>query len=108
MNELKPEEIQQVTHLNLGFIKPLDEEALEEVFENHSEIICLEDGSLKGGASSSILEFYHSKERSSKTKFRRLGIPDEFVSHGKTDLLRQKLQLDAQSLTQVIIKSLDC
>lgn len=108
MNELKPEEIQQVTHLNLGFIKPLDEEALEEVFESHSEIICLEDGSLKGGASSSILEFYHSKERSSKTKFRRLGIPDEFVSHGKTDLLRQKLQLDAQSLTQLLIKSLDC
>jgi 1-deoxy-D-xylulose-5-phosphate synthase len=108
MNELKPEEIQQITHLNLGFIKPLDVEALDQIFESHSEVICIEDGSLKGGASSSILEFYHSKERSSNTAFRRLGIPDEFVSHGKTDLLRQKLKLDAQSLTQILIKSLDC
>ncbi len=108
MNKLSQEETQQITHLNLGFIKPLDEEALDDVFENHSEIICIEDGSLKGGASSSILEFYHSKARASDTKFRRLGIPDEFISHGKTELLKQKIFLDSQSLSQILIKSLDC
>jgi 1-deoxy-D-xylulose-5-phosphate synthase len=106
MSELRPIQIQQITHLNLGFVKPIDERALDEIFNKHEEVICIEDGSLKGGASSSILEYYHSKNRTSNTNFTRFGVPDEFISHGKTELLKKNINLDTQSLKQVLIKML--
>ncbi len=44
-------------HYDMRFAKPLDEELLHEVFAKYSKIITVEDGTVKGGFGSAILEF---------------------------------------------------
>src|SRR5690606_14690746 len=46
-----------VAHYDLRFIKPLDEKLLNDVFRKYSKIITVEDGVIKGGFGSAVLEF---------------------------------------------------
>jgi 1-deoxy-D-xylulose-5-phosphate synthase len=61
----------------MRFIKPLDENLLHQVFKNHQTIITVEDGTIKGGFGSAVLEF--SSENKCQNKIKVLGIPDEFI-----------------------------
>lgn len=84
---------------NLRFIKPLDEELLHLIFKNHLKIITIEDGVISGGFGSAILEF--AAKNNYKNNCKIVGIPDEFIEHGNTLLLRKSIQLDVQSLTTI-------
>ena len=46
-----------VAHYDMRFLKPLDEELLHEVGRRFSKIITIEDGVVKGGMGSAVLEF---------------------------------------------------
>jgi 1-deoxy-D-xylulose-5-phosphate synthase len=46
-----------IAHYDFAFVKPLDEPLLHAVFEKFQKIITIEDGTIKGGFGSSILEF---------------------------------------------------
>ena len=49
---------------------------------------------LRGGIGAGVLEMLE-KARLSDVNMKRLGIPDEFVTHGRQDLLRSLYHLDA-------------
>ena len=59
----------------MRFVKPLDEQLLHEIFKNHKTIITIEDGTIKGGFGTAILEF--ASENNYLNKIKTLGIPDE-------------------------------
>ncbi len=61
-------------HYDMRFVKPLDEKMLHEVFGNYSKIITVEDGTVKGGFGSAILEFMAENNYNASVKI--LGIPD--------------------------------
>ena len=82
---------------DMGFIKPLDEKLLHHIFKNHNAIFTVEDGVIKGGFGSSILEFA-AKNNYSKP-IRNLGVPDKFIEHGATFKLMEEVGLDVKSLT---------
>lgn len=67
-------------HYDMRFIKPLDEKLLHIIFKKFKKIITVEDGILKGGFGSAILEFMADNNYTASV--RRLGIPDKFVEHG--------------------------
>ncbi len=46
-----------VAHYDMRFVKPLDEKLLHEIFGNFTKIITVEDGVVKGGFGSAVLEF---------------------------------------------------
>jgi len=69
-----------IAHYDMRFVKPLDEELLNEVFSNYSKVITVEDGCVIGGMGSAVLEFMADKGYTSHVK--RLGIPDEVIEHG--------------------------
>ncbi|TNJ44254.1 1-deoxy-D-xylulose-5-phosphate synthase [Tamlana fucoidanivorans] len=89
-----------VSHIDMRFVKPLDEPLLHTVFKTHKTIITIEDNSIKGGFGSAILEFAASNNYTSSIK--TLGIPDHFIEHGKVSELHKRIGLDAQSLTAYI------
>jgi 1-deoxy-D-xylulose-5-phosphate synthase len=74
-----------VSHYDMRFVKPLDEEMLETIFATHSKILTIEDGVIKGGFGSSILEFMAEKGFQGQVKM--LGIPDRFIEHGSLNEL---------------------
>ena len=83
-------------HYDLGFVKPLDVEMLHEVFNQYKHIIVFEEGTIKGGAGSSVLEF--SATHKYKIPIDLEGIPDKFISHGSPKKLFESLGLDAKGI----------
>ncbi|MED3660773.1 1-deoxy-D-xylulose-5-phosphate synthase [Ureibacillus sp. FSL K6-8385] len=78
--------------VNARFIKPLDEEMLHEIMGRNIPILTIEEGVLKGGFGSAILEFA-SDNQYHHIKIDRIGIPDRFVDHGSVDLLLEELHI---------------
>ena len=86
----------ELAHYDMRFIKPLDENLLHQIFKKHKTIITIEDGTIKGGFGSSILEF--ASKFNYKNNLKVIGIPDEFVEHGSVEILQQNIGLDAINL----------
>jgi 1-deoxy-D-xylulose-5-phosphate synthase len=92
----------KVAHYNMRFVKPLDEVLLHTIFKKFKTIITIEDGVITGGFGSAILEFasinnYH------KTTIKRLGIPDQFIEHGKTSDLFASINLSENDILKFLI-----
>lgn len=89
-------------HYDFSFVKPLDENLLHEIFQSFENIITLENGTIKGGFGSSVLEFASSNGYFVPIK--TLGIPDEFIEHGTVEELQKYSKIDAESL-KIIFES---
>ena len=84
-------------HYHFGFVKPLDQETLHFIFKNFEKIITVEDGTIKGGFGSAVLEF--ASENNYQIPIHRKGIPDEFIEHGTIEELQKDCGIDVESLT---------
>ena len=90
-----------IAHYDLRFLKPLDEEMLDEIGQNYTSIVTIEDGVLKGGMGSAILEYM--ADHGYTPKIRRIGIPDCFVQHGTPNELYKICGMDATSIENVLL-----
>ena len=86
-----------IAHYDFAFVKPLDEQLLHSIFKDFKNIVTVEDGVLKGGFGSSILEF--SAQHNYSLTLKTLGIPDDFIDQGSVEELQQYCQIDVRSLT---------
>ena len=94
-----------VAHYDLRFLKPLDEDMLHEIGKTFSQILTIEDGVLKGGMGSAVLEFMSDHGYTPEVK--RLGIPDCFVQHGAVQELHAICGIDETNIYRTIIQLLD-
>ncbi|MEI8204334.1 MAG: 1-deoxy-D-xylulose-5-phosphate synthase [Bacteroidota bacterium] len=98
--KLLAEENIHITHCDIRYLKPIDEELLHQIFKNHKEIITLEDGTIKGGLGSAVLEFmnlyhYHAN-------IQLLGIPDEYIEQATQEEQYKLCGFDVDSIVKVI------
>lgn len=91
-----------VAHYDMRFVKPLDEKMLHEVFGKFGQIITVEDGVVKGGFGSAILEFMASNNYAAQVKI--LGIPDVFIEHGSQQELYEECAFDSASIYKEVEK----
>ena len=89
-----------VTHYDMRFLAPLDSEALHSVFKKFRRIITVEDGVLKGGLGSAVIEFMC--DNGYNAEIRRLGIPDYFVEHGTQEELIRECGFDTDSIARAV------
>jgi 1-deoxy-D-xylulose-5-phosphate synthase len=89
-----------ITHWDMRFAAPLDKDALDSVFRKFKKIITVEDGVLKGGFGSSVIEFMCDNGYSAEVK--RLGIHDYFVEQGTPDELYAECGFDASGIEKAI------
>jgi 1-deoxy-D-xylulose-5-phosphate synthase len=89
-----------ITHYDMRFVSPIDEEALHTVFRRFGKVITIEDGMLKGGFGSAVIEFMCDNHYNAEVK--RLGIPDYFVEHGTQEELYKECGFDASSIAETI------
>ena len=89
-----------IAHYDLRFLKPLDEELLREVGEGFSRIVTVEDGVMKGGMGSALLEWMADQGYTPRVK--RLGLPDQFVEHGSVKQLQAICAIDEASIQAAI------
>ncbi len=91
--------------VNGRFIKPLDEELIENICTGIKKIITLEEAVLEGGFGSAILEFIE-KENIKGVRVKRIGLPDKFIEHGKRSELFLKYNLTPHAICDVIINDM--
>lgn len=90
----------QVAHYDLRFVKPLDENLLQDIGRKFNKIITIEDGVRTGGMGSAVLEWM--SDHGFRPQIVRMGLPDAFIEHGSVAELRQLVGLDADSIRKEI------
>ena len=92
-----------VAHYDMRFLKPIDEDILEEVAKKFKHIITVENGVKSGGLGSAVLEWM--SDHGYSPRITRLGMPDtEFVEHGTVDELQHIVGLDKDSIIKAILQ----
>ena len=89
-----------VAHYDMRFLKPIDEQILDEVGRKFKRVITIENGVKKGGLGSAVLEWMN--EHGYQPKVTLLGMPDEFVEHGTVAELHKIVGLDTESIIKAI------
>lgn len=89
-----------IAHYDLRFLKPLDEELLHEVGSRFAHVVTVEDGVLKGGMGSALLEFM--ADNGYTPQVRRIGVPDRFVEHGTIQQLYRLCEMDEEGIYKVL------
>ena len=69
-----------IAHLNMRFLKPLDEDKLHELAAKYPIWLTVEDGTEKGGLFSAVAEFLENNNLTNRLS--HIAIPDRFISHG--------------------------
>ncbi len=94
--------IDEIAHYDFPFVKPLDENQLHTIFGEFETIITIEDGVIKGGFGSAIVEF--AAANNYNTPIKTLGIPDSFIEQGSVAELQQFCGIDVKSLEYLFSK----
>ncbi len=92
----------RIGHYHFCFIKPLDQKMLIKILEKHSTIITVEDGAVKGGFGSSILEY--ANQNNYKNTIITLGVPDHFIQHGTKEELHNICGISPEKIQDTIKK----
>ena len=85
-----------IAHYDLRFLKPLDEEMLHEIGRRFRHIVTVEDGVVRGGMGSAVLEFM--ADHGYKPDVRRIGVPDRFIEHGTVAQLYHLCGMDEEGI----------
>ena len=89
-----------VAHYDMRFLKPIDEEILQEVATRYQRIITIEDGTVSGGLGSAVLEWMAAHNY--QPEVIRLGLPDRFVEHGSPAELYHIVGIDKAGICRTI------
>jgi 1-deoxy-D-xylulose-5-phosphate synthase len=92
-------DLQDVAHVDLRFVKPLDTEMLTAALQ-YAHVLTVEDGCVAGGAGSAVGEWLLSN--GFKGRFQSLGLPDTFVPHGSPEALYRFCGLDAEGIKKAL------
>ena len=86
--------------INMRFVKPLDEDIILKAAAECKILVTLEENVRLGGFGSGVLELLAQKNI--KVSVLNIGIDDQFVLHGKKEILFKDCQIDAQSAAEKI------
>jgi 1-deoxy-D-xylulose-5-phosphate synthase len=76
-----------ISHYDLRFVKPLNIEFLNHIFNQYKDIIVIEEGQGIGGVASTIM--LEASKTNGKAKIHSISIKDHFVGHGSMEILYQ-------------------
>ena len=93
----------RAAHYDVRFLKPLDENTLEDFAKEYPIWITVEDGTEKGGLFSEMAEFLEN--HSFSNQLLHIALPDRFISHGDIPNLYKEVGFDEESVKKVITEA---
>ncbi len=82
--------------INARYLKPVDEELIEEIGKNKAEIFVYTNDMIKGGLGDEILECLNRNANNRHINI--IGINDIYVTHGSLKQVKEGLRIDVNSL----------
>lgn len=90
-----------VTLVNARFVRPIDEQCIDELINTHSLLVTMEENVLNGGYGEKVVAYVNRIE--GKADVLTIALPNVYVEHGNIKVLRQHSGIDAESVTAKII-----
>ncbi len=91
------------TLVNARFVKPIDEEMVERLCQDHLLLATVEENVQTGGFGEHVMECVSRKGL--KVQVLPLALPDDYVEHGSIDALRRETGIDVETMTEKIIRA---
>jgi len=82
--------------VNCRFVKPIDVR-LADLASSTNRVLVVEENIRQGGLGGAILELFNDMNLSN-VRVKRIGLPDKFVEHGPSGLLKEKYGLDTSGI----------
>ncbi len=95
----------QSTVVNARFIKPMDTDFLKTFVPEASFLFTVEENAVMGGFGSGVLEQLAGLGITPPKAFLH-GLPDAFIPHGATAILKEKLNLDKKGIRDTIVEKM--
>jgi 1-deoxy-D-xylulose-5-phosphate synthase len=93
-----------IAHVDMRFVKPLDESLLLDIGNRFKKIVTVEDGVIAGGFGSAVIEYMNDHDLHPSIK--RIGIPDQFIEHGQPAELYHSIQMDTEGIASTLLTML--
>ncbi|MBO4375587.1 MAG: 1-deoxy-D-xylulose-5-phosphate synthase [Lachnospiraceae bacterium] len=91
--------------INARFAKPIDEEAVSIAAGRHELIVTMEENVASGGYGEKVLEY--ANRAGLDTNILNITLPDEYIEHGRPDILKNELKLDAAGIADTILSKIE-
>lgn len=104
ISELR-EEGYSIAHYDIIFLKPIDKDLLNTIASRFKKVVTIENGVTLGGLGSAVLEYFADNDFQN-IQVTRIGIPDEFVTHGAISELNKLCKLDKFGLKEQLLEVL--
>lgn len=88
------------TVVNMRFIKPLDKALIKQMAMHYDLLVTVEENAVQAGAGSAINEYLASQNLLCPVL--NIGIPDQFIEHGKPEELISRCGLDKPGILRAI------
>lgn len=89
-----------VSLVNVRFVRPIDEQCIDELAETHSLLVTMEENVINGGYGEKVVSYLN--RRRCKAEVLTIALPNVYVEHGNIKVLRQHSGIDADSITKKI------
>ncbi len=86
----------KVTLVNARFVKPIDEELILKLTNNHKYLITMEENVLNGGYGMSVLKYVN--EIKADVKVINIAIPNHYIEQGTRAQQMKECEIDAESI----------
>src|SRR3954452_12085109 len=88
------------TVVNMRFVKPLDDELIASLAQNHRLLVTVEENTIMGGAGSAVLESLASSGITVSTL--QLGLPDVFIDQGDPSQMLADCGMDKAGIARSV------
>jgi 1-deoxy-D-xylulose-5-phosphate synthase len=103
--ELLAERGLEVTVADARFAKPIDAGLVAQLAAEHDLLVTVEEGVLAGGFGSAVWETL--SDAGLNARILRVGLPDEYVTHGAPQLLHEEVGFTGQRIAERIEAAID-
>ncbi len=91
------------TLANARFVKPVDEEMIEDLCQDHLLVATVEENVQTGGFGEHVMEYVSRKGL--KAHVLPLALPDDYVEHGSIQALREETGIDVKTMMEKMIRA---
>lgn len=101
---LKAAEQFNATVADMRFVKPIDQDLIIKLANEHDVIITVEENCITGGAGSAVMETIQTMQHQlhHPIKTLSLGLPDKFIEHGVHETMLAECGLDSTGIASAI------
>lgn len=92
------------TIVNARFVKPIDEDMICDIADEHELLVTLEENVYTGGFGEAVSRYTQMNGLSIRTLC--IALPDDYIEHGNVDILKHEAGIDAEAVFDRIMETI--